>query len=59
MVSFALGYTALIFLASLFAGLAKQTRSWTSRTGWVPRLSSAILILAGVYYLVSGIRWYF
>lgn len=59
MVSFALGYTALIFLASLFAGLAKQTRSWTSRTGWVPKCSSAILILAGVYYLVSGIRWYF
>jgi cytochrome c-type biogenesis protein len=59
MVSFALGYTALIFLASLFAGLAKQARTWTSRTGWVPRCSSVILILAGGYYLVSGIRWYF
>jgi cytochrome c-type biogenesis protein len=59
MVSFALGYTALIFLASLFAGLAKQARSWNSRTGWVPKCSSALLILAGGYYLVSGIRWYF
>ncbi len=59
MVSFALGYTALIFLASLFAGLAKQARAWTSQTGWVPKLSSAILILAGGFYLVSGIRWYF
>jgi cytochrome c-type biogenesis protein len=59
MVSFALGYTALIFFASLFAGLAKQARIWSSRTSWVPQCSSVVLILAGGYYLVSGIRWYF
>lgn len=59
MVSFALGYTALIFVASLVTGLAKQTRSLLGNTDWIPRLSSAILILAGGYYLVDGIRWFF
>jgi cytochrome c-type biogenesis protein len=59
MVSFALGYTALIFVASLVTGLAKQTRSLLGNTDWIPRLSSAILILAGGYYLVDGILWFF
>lgn len=59
MVSFALGYTALIFFASLFTGLAKQTRSLLGHTNWIPKLSSAILILAGGYYLINGIWWFF
>jgi cytochrome c-type biogenesis protein len=58
MVSFALGYTALIFVASLFTGLATQTRSLLGRTDWIPHLSSVILILAGGYYLIDGIRWF-
>jgi cytochrome c-type biogenesis protein len=59
MIGFALGYTALIFFASLFAGLAKQTRSLLGHTDWIPQLSSAVLVLAGGYYLISGIRWFF
>ena len=58
MASFALGYTALIFFASLFTGLAVQARGWTARTGWLPRFSSAVLIAAGLYYVFSGVRWY-
>ncbi len=58
MVSFALGYTALIFVASLVTGLAQQTRSLLGNTEWIPRLSSTILIMAGGYYLFDGIRWF-
>ena len=58
MASFALGYTALIFFASLFTGLAVQARRWTARTGWLPRFSSALLMVVGLYYVFSGVRWY-
>jgi cytochrome c-type biogenesis protein len=59
MVSYGLGYTAVIFLASLFTGFAKQARSLLHYSDWIIRLGSAVLILAGGYYLVSGIRWVF
>jgi cytochrome c-type biogenesis protein len=58
MVSYALGYTAVIFFASLFAGLVKQSRVLLSQSEWVMRLGSAVLILAGGYYLVTGIQWF-
>jgi cytochrome c-type biogenesis protein len=59
MVSYALGYTIVIFLASLFTGLVKQSRILLQQSDWVIRLGSAALILAGGYYLVTGIRWFF
>jgi cytochrome c-type biogenesis protein len=59
MVSYALGYTAVIFFASLFAGLVKQSRVLLTKSEWVIRLGSAALILAGGYYLVTGVRWFF
>ena len=59
MVSYALGYTAVIFFASLFAGLIKQSRKLLSQSDWVIRLGSVALILAGGYYLFTGIRWFF
>lgn len=59
MVSYALGYTAVIFFASLFTGLVKQSRVILSKSDWVIRLGSAALILAGGYYLVNGVRWFF
>ncbi|MFH7030847.1 MAG: cytochrome c biogenesis protein CcdA [Heteroscytonema crispum UTEX LB 1556] len=59
MVSYALGYTAVIFFASLFTGLVKQSRVLLSKSEWVIRLGSAALILAGGYYLYSGISWFF
>ncbi len=57
MVSYALGTSAIIFLASLFAGLAKQTRIILQHSEWVMRIGSALLIIMGGFYLVNGIRW--
>jgi cytochrome c-type biogenesis protein len=59
MSSYALGYTAVIFLSSLFTGLVKQSRGLLQHSDWVIRVGSALLILAGGYYVVSGIRWFF
>jgi cytochrome c-type biogenesis protein len=58
MVSYALGYTAMIFFASLFAGLVQQSRV-LHQSIWVVGVGSVVLILAGMYYVVSGIRWFF
>jgi cytochrome c-type biogenesis protein len=57
MVSYALGTSAIIFFASLFAGLAKQTRVILKHSEWVMRIGSAFLIIMGGFYLVNGIRW--
>jgi cytochrome c-type biogenesis protein len=59
LVSYGFGYTAIIFFASLFAGLVKQSRNLLSHSDWVIRFGSVALILAGGYYLVSGISWFF
>ncbi|MDJ0735286.1 MAG: cytochrome c biogenesis protein CcdA [Nostocaceae cyanobacterium] len=58
MITYAIGYTAVIFLASLFTGLVKQSRLLLTKSDWIIRLGSAFLILAGGYYLVTGIRWF-
>ncbi|HAX78821.1 MAG TPA: hypothetical protein DCY88_24080 [Cyanobacteria bacterium UBA11372] len=57
MVCYALGNTAVIFLASLFAGLAKQTRVLLQYSDRILALAGGLLILSGGYYLVNGIRW--
>ncbi|MBE9114569.1 sulfite exporter TauE/SafE family protein [Lusitaniella coriacea LEGE 07157] len=57
MVSYALGYTMVIFLASLFAGVLKQTRGLLPYTGAIARWSSIGLILIGSYYFADGMRW--
>ncbi|MGQ4647507.1 cytochrome c biogenesis protein CcdA [Lyngbya aestuarii] len=57
MVSYALGYTAIIFLASLFTGLIKQTKVLLKHSEKLVRLSSFSLIFAGIYYLANGINW--
>ncbi|MBD2103258.1 cytochrome c biogenesis protein CcdA [Leptolyngbya sp. FACHB-261] len=57
MVSYALGYTAVIFLASLFAGLLKQTRILLNYSEAILRFGSVALVLMGSYYLVTGIGW--
>lgn len=58
MVSYSLGYTAVIFLVSLFAGLAKQAQSLLRYSGRILRWGGFALILLGGYYLVSSIRWF-
>ncbi len=57
MISFSLGYTAIIFLASLFAGLAKQTRWLLERSEAIARFGSVMLIGIGIYYLIDGATW--
>ncbi len=59
MVSYALGTSAVIFLASLFTGLAKQTRALLNYSEWIARVGGALLIVMGGYYLLNGIRWVF
>lgn len=57
MVSYALGYTAIIFLASLFTGLAKQTRQLLRHAETISRFAGGLLLLVGGFYLVDGGRW--
>lgn len=57
MVSYALGYTMIIFLASLFTGLAKQTRGLMVHSAMIMQAASIALLLVGLFYLVSGGHW--
>ncbi|HEY9673613.1 MAG TPA: cytochrome c biogenesis protein CcdA [Waterburya sp.] len=59
MVSYALGTSALIFFASLFTGLAKQSRALLKYSEWMVRIGGGLLIVMGGFYLVQGIRWFF
>lgn len=58
LISYGLGYTAVIFFASLFTGLVKQSRVFLYKSDLVIRLGSVALILAGGYYLYNGISWF-
>jgi len=59
MVFYALGYTAVIFWASLFTGIVKQSRVLLEHADGVMRVGSALLILAGGYYVLTGLGWFF
>ncbi|XWK86263.1 MAG: cytochrome c biogenesis protein CcdA [Phormidium sp.] len=59
MISYGLGYTMIIFLASVLTGLAKQTRVLLNYSELIVRVGSIALIIAGVYYLIEGTRWFF
>ena len=58
MVSYALGYTILIFLASLFTGLAKQSNRLLQHSEGIVRFGSVALLMTGLYYLVTGTQWF-
>ncbi|GAX36395.1 cytochrome c biogenesis protein CcdA [Nodularia sp. NIES-3585] len=58
MVSYALGYTILIFLASLFTGLAKQSNQLLKHSEGIIRFGSVALIVTGAYYLFTGTQWF-
>ena len=58
MVSYALGYTILIFLASLFTGLVKQSRKLLQHSETIIQLGSVALMLTGIYYLYTGTVWF-
>lgn len=58
MVSYAFGYTALIFLASLFTGLVKSSRKLLSHSQSIVLIGSIFLLLTGIYYLWIGAGWF-
>jgi len=58
MASYALGYTIIIFLASLLTGFAKQAKLLLKYSDRITKFGSGALILAGIYYLVTGVRWF-
>jgi cytochrome c-type biogenesis protein len=58
MIAYALGYTAVIFTASLCAGLIKLTRQILVNSEMVMRVGGLALVLMGGYYVVSGILWF-
>jgi cytochrome c-type biogenesis protein len=58
MIAYAIGWTALLFLASLFFGLVKQSRHLRRHTAGLMRVAGLILLLAGTFYLFSGIYWF-
>jgi cytochrome c-type biogenesis protein len=58
MASYAFGYTIIIFLASLLTGFAKQAKLLLEYSEGITKFGSAALILAGIYYLVTGARWF-
>jgi cytochrome c-type biogenesis protein len=58
MVSYALGYTILIFLASLFTGLVKQGRKLLQHSELVIRFGSVALVITGFYYVFAGAKWF-
>lgn len=59
MVSYALGYTMLIFLSSLFTGLVKQSNNLLKHSENIIRFGSVALIMTGAYYLFNGTKWFF
>ena len=59
MASYAFGYTIIIFLASLLTGFAKQAKLLLNHSGNITKFGSVALILAGIYYLVTGTQWFF
>jgi cytochrome c-type biogenesis protein len=58
MASYAFGYTIIIFLASLLTGFAKQANLLLKYSENITKFGSVALILAGIYYLVTGIQWF-
>jgi cytochrome c-type biogenesis protein len=59
MASYAFGYTVIIFLASLLTGFAKQAKLLLNHSENITKFGSVALILAGIYYLVTGVQWFF
>jgi cytochrome c-type biogenesis protein len=58
MISYALGYTILIFLASLFTGLAKQSNNLLKHSETIILIGSIALMGTGAYYLFVGTQWF-
>lgn len=55
MVSYALGYTAVIAASSLWVGLMSASRRLLNHAGTLTRVSSLVLLAAGVYTIGQGL----
>jgi cytochrome c-type biogenesis protein len=58
-ICYALGYTIVIFIASLLTGFAKQAKALMQHSESIIRFGSIALILTGLYYIIEGARWFF
>jgi len=58
MIAYSVGYTGLIFITSVFAGIAKQLESFKKNSKMVSIASAVILGLIGGFYLYSGVMWF-
>lgn len=59
MVSYALGYTGVLFLASVATGFAKQIGALKEHHRLIEIIGASLLVATGIYYAVSGVRWFF
>lgn len=57
MVSYALGYSALIAATSLWAGLMGTSRKLLRHGATLTRLSALVLLAAGGFYMLQGLIW--
>jgi len=56
MFAYSLGYTAIIFFASLSTGLVKQLDWFKMNSGKVIKFSAVILALLGAFYIYAGAK---
>ena len=57
MISYALGYTAILFFASLFAGLAKQMQGLLKYSDRLLQAGGGMMVLIGSFYVIKGASW--
>ncbi len=58
MFAYSLGYTAIIFFASLSMGLVKQLDWFKRNHELVTKFSAAVLAITGIFYVFLGLRPY-
>ena len=58
MVAYSIGYTGVIFITSLFAGIAKQLDYFKKHSKIISVVSAALLGIIGIFYFYSGIKWF-
>ena len=58
MVAYSIGYTGVIFITSVFAGIAKQLDYFKKHSKMISIASTIILGIIGAFYLYSGVKWF-
>jgi cytochrome c-type biogenesis protein len=55
MTLYAVGYTLILFLASVFAGIATASRRLLAHSELVSRLAAAALVIIGISTAIYGV----